>query len=279
MTSIAHTLSPDAAVAAARDAWLTRQDDLAARVRAMVLAEQLDVHAPLAPATVLDVGAGTGAVAIELARRGYSVTAVEPDDVVRARLEASLAREKPAVRGRVTVLDESLETLDEVFSMTDLFDVVCCHGVLPSLVDPNPAIRALGRRLAEDGILSVVSDNAGAVAWADALDGRPEQALAALDLADRSRRARVDPVVDRDGVAMRADSVERLGAFFGGSRVAVESWYGVQVVAPSYPADADVAGLARLEVQLGRTEPYKRLGTEVHVVGRRGQGRGPQLTF
>jgi SAM-dependent methyltransferase len=60
---------------------------------------------------VLDVGAATGRVAIELARRGHEVWAVDPSPDMRAELLAALAGEDAAVAGRVRVRDGRLEGL------------------------------------------------------------------------------------------------------------------------------------------------------------------------
>jgi SAM-dependent methyltransferase len=60
---------------------------------------------------VLDVGAASGRVAIDLARRGHEVWAVDPCPEMRAELLAALAREDPPVAARVRVREGSLERL------------------------------------------------------------------------------------------------------------------------------------------------------------------------
>ncbi|MCH8628677.1 methyltransferase domain-containing protein [Arsenicicoccus piscis] len=276
-----------------RDHWLTREGLLRNVVRQEVVRRQLEVHLPLADAgtTALDVGAGQGTQALHLARAGFAVTAVEPDPEMRAAFQAALAQERPAVRRRVHLVAGSLEDLDTLGELGALgsdegtYDVVCCHGVLMYLPDPNPAIRALGRRVAVDGILSVVARNSAAMAWRPAMRGDYAGAHALLDEVDRAARERRDPFYDNElGVKARADSLERLGAFFGGSRVAVEYWYGVRTFSDSVPVDTPVPESAdeleeiiALETRLGRTDPYRRMGTLLHLVGRRGEGRGPQL--
>ncbi|MBN2196006.1 MAG: class I SAM-dependent methyltransferase [Polyangiaceae bacterium] len=51
---------------------------------------------------ILDLGAGTGRVALHLARAGHHVVAVERDRTMLALFETRLAREPDAVRARVT---------------------------------------------------------------------------------------------------------------------------------------------------------------------------------
>lgn len=271
---------------AGRDRWLDRQGLLRNVVRQELVRRQLEVHLALPPASVLDVGAGQGTQAIHLARQGYEVVAVEPDPQMRAACEAALAAEPAAVRGRISVLDGSLETLDTMAALEGrTFDAVLCHGVLMYVDDPNPALRALGRRVHVDGIVSVVARNAGAMAWRHVLRGDFAQARTVLDEVDRSGWDRRDPRYTNElGVDCRADSLERLGAFFGGIRCSLEYWYGIRTftdgVAVDTPVPEDPGELAEIlavEERLGRTEPYRRMGTLMHLVGRRGEGRGPVL--
>lgn len=269
-----------------RGHWLDRQGLLRNVVRQELVRRQLAVHLPLPPATVLDVGAGQGTQAIQLARDGYEVVAVEPDPEMRAACGAALAQEPSSVRARLRVLDGSLQTLDAVPGLEGrTFDAVLCHGVLMYVEDPNPALRALGRRVHVDGIVSVVARNAGAMAWRHVQRGDFARATALLDEVERSAWERRDPRYTNElGVECRADSLERLGAFFGGIRCSLEYWYGIRTfsdgVAVDTPVPADPAELAAIldmEERLGRTEPYRRAGTLMHLVGRRGEGRGPVL--
>lgn len=268
-----------------RDRWLERQDDLDEVLRREATLRQLEVHLPLAPATVLDVGAGQGWLTLALARQGYTVTAIEPDPVLRRRLETALAADTD-LAARVRVLDEEVETLDEVFAPAELFDVVICHGVLPYVPDPNPVIRALGRRVVEDGILSVVAGNPAGGVWGDVLAGDADAVLARLAETDRAGWEKRDVrYTDEHGLPARADTIERLGAFFGGSRVGVEYWYGIGCTGAAARRDADDPRRAptreqvEAEFALSRVDPYRRMGTGIHVVGRRGAGRGPQITW
>ena len=54
-------------------------------------------------ASVLDVGAGTGRIALPLARDGHEVTCVEPSPAMRAVLVGKL-RDKADLGGRVHIL-------------------------------------------------------------------------------------------------------------------------------------------------------------------------------
>lgn len=269
-----------------RDTWMAREGLLRNVVRQELVRRQLEVHLPLPPASVLDVGAGQGSQALHLAREGYEIVAVEPDPQMRAVLAERLAAEDDDVQARVTVLDGSVETLDHLPALDGrVFEVVLCHGVLMYLDDPNQPLRALGRRVAVDGIVSVVARNASAMAWRHVQRGDYVAARALLDESDRAGWERRDARYTNElGVDCRADSVERLGAYFGGIRCALEFWYGVRTFSDGVADDAPVPddpaeleAILAMEERLGRTEPYRRMGSLMHLVGRRGEGRGPQL--
>lgn len=269
-----------------RDVWLAREGLLRNVVRQEMVRRQLEVHLPEPPASVLDVGAGQGTQSLHLARAGHVVTAVEPDPRMRAAFEESLDAEPAEVRDRVTLVEGSLEDLDTLPTVgTSLYDVVLCHGVLMYLDDPNQPMRALGRRIAPDGIVSVVTRNAASLAWRHVQRGDLARARALLDETDRARwEKRCARYTNELGVDCRADTLEQLGAYLGGIRCSLEYWYGVRTFTDGVPDDArvpedpaELAALLDMEERLGRTEPYRRMGSLMHLVGRRGEGRGPQL--
>lgn len=90
--------------------------------------------------TVLDVGAGVGALAVLLAKRGYQVTALEPKPVMLQELKGSLARNRldnvtclPAAWGDHEVAPHDLIL---VANVGPLFDTL-----LPFLTEAEPLAR------------------------------------------------------------------------------------------------------------------------------------------
>jgi SAM-dependent methyltransferase len=67
------------------------------------LQEAASAGSPGAPATVLELGCGTGRVLLTLARAGYTVTGIDRSPSMLARCEAKLAAEPRAVRDRVAL--------------------------------------------------------------------------------------------------------------------------------------------------------------------------------
>jgi SAM-dependent methyltransferase len=91
-------------------------------------------------ATVLDVGAGVGALTVLLAKRGYQVTALEPKPVMLRELRDSLARNRLA---NVTCIEAAWDThvvtphdLILVANVAPIFD-----NLLPFLIEAEPLTR------------------------------------------------------------------------------------------------------------------------------------------
>lgn len=95
---------------------------------ARLVAQAVPVVPGAAPGAALDVGCGTGAHAVELARRGWSVTGV--DTVPRAVREARRRAERAGVE--VTVVRSDATTLAGVQAPGGfrlVLDVGCFHGL------------------------------------------------------------------------------------------------------------------------------------------------------
>jgi SAM-dependent methyltransferase len=78
---------------------------------------------PAAPASVIDIGAGTGRDAAWLAERGYRVVAVEPTEAMRSR--AIVLHPTPAIEW----IDDSLPALRRVVAQRRRFDLVMATAV------------------------------------------------------------------------------------------------------------------------------------------------------
>ncbi|MEO6997665.1 MAG: methyltransferase domain-containing protein [Terracoccus sp.] len=258
-----------------RDPWLARLGNLRNVVRQEMVTRQLAHHLPGAPARVLDVGAGQGTQALRLAAAGYEVTAVEPDPDMREVFAADAARLGPSERARVGLLASDLATLSTE-ARPDTHDVVLCHGVLMYLPEAEAAVAELARRVAPGGILSVVARNGDAMAWRPALHHDWSAALSMLDEVESARaEGRAARYRNEIGVEARADTLSSLTAHCEAAGLEVTAWYGIRVATDDAGLDelppdaAHLATLLDVEERFGATDPYRALGTLVHVVASR----------
>lgn len=267
--------SSDNTFTAGRTPWLARLGNLRNVVRQELVTRQLARHLPAAPALVLDVGAGQGTQALRLAAAGHDVTAVEPDAAMRAVFEADAAALEPADRARTRVVNGDLTTLAAERQPTT-YDVVLCHGVLMYLPDSRMAVTELGRRVAPGGIASIVARNGDAMAWRPAARHDWSGARTMLDETAEARAANRAPRYRNEiGVDARADTLASLNADFEAAGLEVVAWYGIRVASDDValdeaPPEADtLASLLDVEERLGVTDPYRALGTLLHVVATR----------
>jgi SAM-dependent methyltransferase len=260
---------------AGQEPWLERLGNLRNVVRQEMVTRQLAAHLPRGPLRVLDVGAGQGTQALRLARRGHSVTAVEPDGRMRAAFEQGAAGLTPGQREHVTLVATDLAGLASVTRPT-AYDVVMCHGVLMYLPESRAAVAGLARRVAPGGIVSIAARNGDAMAWRPAVRHDWPAALAMLDemrrAAEEGRDARYRNEI---GVDARADTLASLTADCEAAGLEVTAWYGIRVASDDVAVDEpapegdELTALLDVEERLGSTDPYRALGTLLHVVARR----------
>jgi S-adenosylmethionine-dependent methyltransferase len=232
---------------------------------------QLAAHLPPAPVRVLDVGAGQGTQALELARLGHHVVAAEPDPAMRAELLAACAAAPPDVAARLRVVDTRLGSLAGDLEHV-AYDVVLCQGVLMYLTEAGPALTDLAGVVAPGGLLSLVFRNAEGIALRPALRRDWAEANALLD-------ARNDPdasYLNEIGVAARADRLADVETVLAAHGLSTEAWYGVRIATDGIDADelppqdpAELEAMLQVEERLGRTDPYRRVATLLHLLSRR----------
>ena len=114
---------------------------------------------------IVELGAGTGRVAIPLARAGHTVRAVEVSSAMVDRLRDNLGAEDASTRARTTVVDADMRDHSEPSGSADL--VVCVLGSISCLPDPadrEGVVRRASSWLAPGGHLVVEAyDRATAV--------------------------------------------------------------------------------------------------------------------
>jgi len=218
------------------------------------------------PLTVVDLGGGTGGLAVPLAELGHHVTVVDPSADALAALERRAS--DSGVDDRVRAVQADAAELPGVVPPGSA-DLVCCHGVLEYVDDPTTAAQAAAVVLRPGGALSLLVAQRSAVVVARALAGRFAEAAHALgDPAGRWGPA--DPLPRRFDAP---DVVQLLTA----AGLTPRHLHGVRLFSDLVPealldGEEVRAALLALERAAGAhpTEPgLAALATQLHVVASR----------
>ena len=222
---------------------------------------------------VLDVGGGSGAWAVPLARLGCAVTVVDNSPNALAALHRR-AREA-GVPDLVTAVQGDVDALTDV-APADGADLVLGHGLLEVVDDAAVAMSALARATAPGGAVSVLVASRYAAVLGRTIGGRLAEARALLT----DPAGRFGP---HDGLRRRLDSAG-LRALLIEAGLRVESLGGDGVLESWLPGavrddgPAAIRAATELEALAVLAEPLRDVAARLHALGRRPldeSGRGP----
>jgi S-adenosylmethionine-dependent methyltransferase len=211
---------------------------------------------------VLDLGGGTGGLAVPIAELGHEVTVVDPSPDALAALDrrASEAGVETALRGVQGDAADLLEHVDP-----GAFHVVLCHGVLEVVDEPAEALAAVEATMRPDGILSVVVAGRYAAVLAKAMAGHLSEARSLLDpsvtlpTAQRPRRYAVDEIVG----LLVTHGLEP-------ERVHAVRTFADLIPSATFDIEPDAAGaLQELERAVTDVDAFAAVAAQLHVVARR----------
>lgn len=136
------------------------------------------------PLRVLDLGGGTGGTAVPLAAAGHDVTVVDPSPDALASLARRAAETDTSER--IHPVQGDTDTVGELGADGErpAYDLVCLHGTLEVVDDPDAALANIAAVLAPGGTLSLVVAQRLPAALARALAGQFTQARAILERPD-----------------------------------------------------------------------------------------------
>jgi SAM-dependent methyltransferase len=218
------------------------------------------------PLRVLDLGGGTGGLAVPLAERGHHVTVVDPSPDALASLSRRSA--ESGVAERITAMQGDADTLAHLLGGESV-DLVCCHGTLEVVDDPQATLASLAAVVAPGGHLSLVAAQRLAAVLARVLAGQFAQAQEALVSAD-GRWGAGDPLPRRFDAHTLTEMVAAAG-------FTVRDCHGVRLFSDLVPSalldsEADRAALLRLEQEASRHPDYGflgQLGASLHILASR----------
>jgi S-adenosylmethionine-dependent methyltransferase len=215
------------------------------------------------PLCALDVGCGTGATAVRLARLGMHVTLL---DSSAAMLDiATRAAHEAGVTDKVVLQHGDATQLTNLFR-TRSFDVVLCHNILEYCDDPGAVLRGAARALRDSSaILSVlVRNQAGEVFKA---------AIQAGDLAVAENNLTAEWGQESlYGGRVRLFTSDSLQAMLTHASLAAIAERGVRVLAdylpPRVSRSADYERIFELERKLGSRPEYAAVARYTQCLAR-----------
>ena len=218
------------------------------------------------PRYVLDVGGGTGAAAVELAKLGFHVTQLDSSEAM-----LDLARRAAAEAGvadRVTLWNADAVRLPKLFPAAS-FDVVLCHNILEYVDEPVTVLRGAARALRDtSAILSIVVRNQAGEVFKAAIQGGD---LAAAE-ANLTAEWGVESLY---GGRVRLFTSTGLWDMLNAVSLASIAEYGIRVLAdylpPSIARTAEYPRILALERKLGRQPEYRTVARYLHCLVRRGE--------
>ena len=203
---------------------------------------------------IVDVGGGTGGLAVPFAVLGHNVTVVDPSPDALAAAQRRAAE----AGARLTSVQGEAASLDSLVGPADL---VICHNVLEYVDEPADAMSAIARVLRPSATVSVLASNAVAAVLHRALAGRFAEARVLL--------------ADAAACTPRRFTLPELTALLEQAGLHAGEAHGLRIftgLVPGALLDGDAAAtdaLRALEEAAASTPPLRDIAAQLHVLGHR----------
>jgi SAM-dependent methyltransferase len=230
---------------------------------------------------IVDVGGGTGGLAVPFAAAGHNVTVVDPSPDALAAAQRRAAE----AGARLAAVQGDAASLDGVVGPAAA-DLVICHNVLEYVDSPADAMAAIARVLRPAATVSVLAANAVAAVLHRALAGRFAEARALLLASTPSTTStpRTTSTPSIPGTTSIPSTVPRrftlpeLTALIEGAGLRPGEAHGLRIfggLVPSGLLDGDAGGsgaaeaLRALEEAAAAVPPLRDIAAQLHVLGHR----------
>jgi S-adenosylmethionine-dependent methyltransferase len=253
------------------DKYAAYLETLEGRLRSDLAFANLQDFLPLPQTTrslrALDLGCGTGAAAVRLARLGIHMTLL---DSSAAMLNiAKRAAQEAGVNGSMELKHGDAAQVANLFPV-ESFDIVLCHNILEYVDDPIAVLSAVAQVMRSDsngiGILSIlVRNRAGEVLKAGIGAGD-------LGAAERNLSA-VWGYESLFGGRVRLFSLDSLQEVTKGASLAVAAERGVRVISDYLPPQVsrreEYERIFELERKLGSRPEFAAVARYIQIIARR----------
>jgi S-adenosylmethionine-dependent methyltransferase len=216
----------------------------------------------------LDLGCGTGATAVRLARLGIHVTLLDSSS---AMLDiAKRAAQEATVSDNIVLQQGDAAEVENLFP-TGSFDVILCHNVLEYCEDPSAVLGSAARILRDSSaILSVLVRNQAGEVF--------KSAIQAGDLTAAKYGLNADWAQDSLlGGRVRLFTLDGLRAMLTEASLATIAERGVRVLAdylpPRVSRSANYERIFELERKLGNRAEYAAVSRYIHCQARKVSSR------
>lgn len=241
------------------EAYQQYSDGIRGRIRHQLVFE---VIADLLPpgGDVLDMGCGDGEIAVRLAEAGFRVRGIDTSPDMLRRANERAATLPKTVQSRLTFSHGDIASFDAGES----FDAVCCHGVLMYLDDSVAAIDKLARHVRIGGVLSILSKNALASGFREALRGDYAAARALVETGATTSMGNL-------GIATRGDDPDAIVEHMEACGLTQCQWRGIRIFSDHLDGttfnEAKANDLIALERAASTRNPYRAAARLYHATG------------
>lgn len=203
---------------------------------------------------IVDVGGGTGGLAVAFAGLGHRVTVVDPSP------DALAAGQRRAAEARVPLVavQGEADELDALIGAATA-DLLICHNVLEYVDSPAESMAVIARVLRPGAAVSVLAANAAAGVLHKALAGRYAEASELL--------AAIGPDGGASAPPPRRFTLEGLVALIEAAGLRAGQAHGVRIFSGLVSGGADAAALRELEQAASGYPAFRDIAAQLHVLG------------
>ena len=215
---------------------------------------------------IVDVGGGTGGLAVPLATLGHNVTVVDPSPDALAAAQRRAAE----VTVRLTAVQGEAASVDSLAGHAAA-DLIICHNVLEYVDSPADAMTAIAAVLRPSATVSVLAANTVAAVLHRALAGRFTEARQLLG----GEAAPAPPAAGAGAGPPRRFTLPELTALIEAAGLRAGESHGLRIFSGLVPGallDADPGGteaLRALEAAAAAAPPLRDIAAQLHLLGHR----------